>query len=80
MICVKGHLLQPILLTESTNSGPLPIVSGPAYIPPHCQCTACYDFFLTCVEHTFSSSFLDYLTLAATCAEGSLFISTLLFT
>ena len=47
----------------------------------HANCLSwCYNFFLTHVEHTFSSSFLDYLTLAATCAEGSLFISALLFT
>ena len=47
---------------------------------PRIKCSWCYDFSSTRVEHTFSSSFLDYLTLAVTCAEGSFFISILLLT
>ena len=49
-------------------------------IPRMSKCSWCYDFSSTRVEHTFSSSFLDYLTLAVTCAEGSFFISILLLT
>ena len=38
----------------------------------------CYDFSSTHVEHTFSFLLDDNSTLAATCADGSVFISTLL--
>ena len=42
--------------------------------------SSCYDFLPTHVEHTFSFLPDDNLTLAATCADGSPFISVLLFT
>ena len=41
---------------------------------------ACYNFLLTCVEHTFSFLPGDNLTLAATCTDGLSFIFTLLLT
>ena len=41
---------------------------------------SCYDFSFTRVEHTFSFLLDDNLTLAATCADGSPFISVLLLT
>ena len=47
------------------------------------QCMAlirCYDFSPTRVEHTFSFLLCDNLMLAATCADGSSFISVLLLT
>ena len=44
------------------------------------QISKCYDFSLTHVEHTFSFLLCDNLTLAATCADGSSFISVLLLT
>ena len=42
--------------------------------------TGCYNFLLTCIEHTFSFLLDDNLTLAATCTDGSSFIFTLLLT
>ena len=42
--------------------------------------TSCYNFLLIHVEHTFSFLLGDNLTLAATCADGSSFIFTLLLT
>ena len=39
----------------------------------------CYNFLLTCVRHTFFILIRDNITLAATCAEGLLFITVYLF-
>ena len=47
--------------------------------PPFTSCL-CYNLSPTHVEHTFSFLLCDNLTLAATCADGSSFISVLLLT
>ena len=46
----------------------------------YCIHSWCYDFSPTHVEHTFSFLHGDNSTLAATCADGSYFISALLLT
>ena len=50
------------------------------YINPTPVDIDCYDFSPTHVEHTFSFLLCDNLTLAATCTDGSYFISILLLT